>query len=139
MARSVFTNCYLLVNSVDLSNRVQQVAVNRQADKVEVTAMTATGKEYLPGLRDDSIEVTFRQDFASTSVDQTLDPLFAGGSTFLVKVAANGSSFSATNPVYSGTCALFEYSPISGNVGDALDAPTVFAMANGGSIVRGTA
>lgn len=139
MARQVFTNAYVQINGTDLSNRVASVAVNRQADKVETTAMTATGHEYLPGLRDDSFEVTWRQDFAASQVDVTLDALFAAGSAFLVKVGANGSSFSATNPVYSGTCCLFEYSPISGNVGDVLDAATTFAMANGGSIVRGTA
>ena len=138
MARLVLTNASLVVNSVDLSNHVASVTVNRTVDTPDITAMGASGHEMLPSLRNDSFQVTFRQDFAATSVDATLDPLFAAGSTFLVKASAAGTTYSATNPSYSGTCFISEYTPISGNVGDVLDAPVTFLMANGGAIVRGT-
>jgi hypothetical protein len=138
MARQVFTNGALQVNSVDLSNHVSSITVNRTVDTPDITAMGASGHEMLPSLRNDSFQVTFRQDFAATSVDATLDPLFASGSTFLVKAWANGTTTSATNPSYSGTVFISEYTPISGGVGDVLDAPVTFLMANGGAIVRGT-
>lgn len=138
MARLVLTNASVIINSVDLSNRVQSVTVNMSKDKVDATAMTASGHEYLAGLSDDSFEVTWRQDFAASSVDATLYPLYSAGSAFLMKVSAAGTTYSATNPVYQGTVTMFEYAPIAGAVGDVLDAPTTFAMANGGAITRGT-
>src|SRR5690349_222015 len=113
MARMVFTNAGVVINSVDLSNRVQSVTVNMTKEKVEATAMTAGGKEYIPGLSDDSFDITWRQDFAASEVDATLYPLYSSGSQFLLKVSPNGTAISSTNPSYSGTVSMFDYTPIA--------------------------
>lgn len=137
MGKIVLTNAWVRINNVDLTDHVQEVAVNREADQVDVTAMAAFAYEYAQGLKKEGFDVSFFQDFASGKVDATLEPLYASGSAFLVEVAANGSSISGTNPKWSGTCILAGYSPISGAVGDAAVSKVAFPC-NGGTIARGT-
>lgn len=136
MAKFILTNAYVLINSVDLSDHVESVELKMAAADVDVTAMGATAKQHMPGLRDDSLTVNFFGDFGSSAVDATLYPLFNGGSLFAVKLAAQGSSISATNPSWSGSAYLLTYAPIAGKVGDAAMVSVDFAMQ--GAFTRGT-
>lgn len=139
MAKLVLTDAYVVINSVNLSNNVQSVEVPLTKDKVEVTGMGSTSKEYLPGLGDADVNVTFLQDFAAAKVDATLYPLFLAGSQFPIEVRPTSATPSATNPKYTGTVTLFEYSPINGNVGDASTMSVTFSNSTQAGIVRGTA
>lgn len=136
MAKQLYNNAYVLINSVDLSDHTKSLALDMSTPQVDVTAMGATAKQFLAGFRDDSIDLDFWQDFAAASVDATLWPLFAGGSIFTVKFAGNGTAISATNPSYSGSAVMTDYPPLSGNVGDALAIKV--KMKAYGALVRGT-
>src|SRR3989304_588189 len=96
----VFTlvNAAVKINSVDLSDHIQSVEVTMTAPGVDIT-------------RDDSFTMNAYSDSAAGKVDATLYPLFSGASLFLVEVWASGTTTSSTNPKYSGTCILTEYSP----------------------------
>ncbi len=118
MAIFVLKNASVLINSVDLSSRVKKVTVNIKAADEDNTAMGATGKGRMAGLRDDSISVEFNQDFASANVDATLFPL-VGAAPFAVIVKPVAGAASATNPRYYGNCILTDYNPIDGAVGNA--------------------
>lgn len=139
MAITVLTNVKVTVNSIDLSNHVQKVEVKQSKNKVEITAMGAQAKTYTPGLGDDSITVTFWNDFAASSVNATLQPLYTSGSQFPVVILPVNASVSATNPSFSGTFALYDYTPLSGAVGDASQMNVEFTNANQLGIVSGTA
>lgn len=121
MAVFVLKNAYVSINSVDLSNRVRKVTVNIKAADEDTTAMSATGKGRIAGLRDDGITVEFNQDFAALNVDATLFPL-VGAAAFPVIVKPVAGSASATNPRYYGNCILTEYTPIDGSVGNVATA-----------------
>ena len=136
MAVFVLQNAWTKINGVDLSDHMSEVTVHMSAADVDVTAMGAGGHQHLLGIRDDSFEFTAFSDFAAGKIDATLWPLFAGGSIFLVEVAANGSAISATNPKFSGSCILTQYEPIAGGVGDA--STTKIPMPVQGTITRGT-
>jgi len=136
MAKHVITNAWVRVNTSDLSDHVQSVEVNMTADDIDVTAMGQGGRDRLQGIRDDQFAVTFWNDFAAGSVDAVLSPLMIGASIFLVEVAENGSTISATNPKFSGSCIMTEYHPISGAVGDASQNQVTFPVK--GTITRGT-
>lgn len=136
---TVLTNVILKVNSVDLSDHVTQVEVKQAKEKVECTAMGASAKTYIPGLGDDSITVTFNNDFAVGKVNATLQPLFASSSAFPIQVIPAGTAVSATNPSFSGTVSLYDYTPLSGKVGDLNSMDGVeFTNANQLGIVMGT-
>jgi len=134
MAVFVLRNPSFRVAGVDLSDHVAELAVNGSAADVDVTASGAGGHQRILGIRDDEFTATFFSDFATGKVDDTLWPNFAGGSLFLVEAWANGTVSSATNPKYSGTCILTNYSPIAGAIGDASQTDVTFPV--NGTIAR---
>ena len=96
MAVLVLTNAYITVGGTDLSDHANTVTVNYEIDSVEVTAFGDTGHKFTGGLQNNSIEVTFHQDYAASKTEATLYPLV--GTTTTVVVKPNGSTTSATNP-----------------------------------------
>lgn len=118
MAKFVFKDAALLVNGVDLSDYVREAACTVTRERVEATGMQASGKEYLPGDRDDSFEFTLMQDFEAAKVNATLWPLFVAGTEFEVKLSHQPSPHSASNPAFVGDCTLIEYTPITGKRAD---------------------
>jgi len=137
VAKFVLKDASVVVNSVDLSDHVASVEISMGAEDVATTAMGATGVTRLPGLRDESITVTWRSDFAAAKVDATLAPLYTGGTPHTVVVKPTSAAVSATNPTYTGTCYLLEFAPIAGGVGDVADVETTFVV--DGVITRATA
>lgn len=134
MAVFVFTDGRVEINSVDLSNHVRKVTLTPSADAQESTAMGATYRARIGGLKDWKVEVEFNQDYAASNVDVTLFALL--GSTTTIKLRPTTGSISATNPEYSGSVLLSEYVPIDGAVGDLAMAKASFDGA--GTLARAT-
>lgn len=118
MAKVVLKDCYIVVNGTNFSDHVSAVTVNLSKDDVETTSFSGGGRERMAGLKDDSFELTFQQDFAAANVDAVLYPLYDEETEFDIEVRPTSSAVSATNPKYTGTCILLEYSPLDGKVGD---------------------
>ena len=116
MADIVLTNASIVVNSVDLSAHVTSVAINRSADAVETTAMGDTARTYTGGLESGTLDITFNQDYASAKVEATLYALVNTSTSVVVKPTA--AAVAATNPSYTMSCFVAEYSPVDGSVGD---------------------
>lgn len=135
MAVFVLTNARVEVNSVDLSTYVRQVTLNTEVDAQETTAMGATYRARLGGLKDWSADVEFNQDFALAAVDATLWPLIGVATT--VKIRPTASTIGPTNPEYSGSGILESYPPLDGSVGDA--AMTSVTFTGAGTLSRATA
>ena len=144
MGRFVLKDCYFEVDGVDLSDRVDEVAVNRMyAEEDGTTFGSGGGTEQLLGLRTDSFEATFLQDYATSMVDATLEPLFAAGDEFTVACRPHVAATSDTNPSYEASCLLPDYSPLAGKVGSRAEAKIKFNAQRGpgvagGGIVRHT-
>lgn len=136
MAHLVLRDASVVVNGVDLSDHVSEVALGTSRNIEEDTAMGANGVSRLAGLRDESITLTMRQDFAAAEVDATLWPLYSGGTAFTVVVKPTSAAVGATNPTFTATCLIEEYAPLSGSVGDVLDAEISLAVDD--VIVRAT-
>jgi hypothetical protein len=138
MAKLIHQSDYISVNSVDLSYWGFNIDVNLQKDQVEVTGFNSTGtKEYLPGNKDEEIVASFRQDYGNGGPDQTLWPLYNGGSAFPIAVRPTSGSATNTNPVYSGSATLYEYHPIDGALGAVSEIQCTFKVQGG--LTRGTA
>jgi hypothetical protein len=134
MAKFVFTDAYLTINGVDLSDHVAEVTLNHSAEMKDVTAMGDSTHVRLGGLKDWSLDVSFRQDFAAASVDATLFPLV--GTTFAIELRPTSGAVSSTNPKYTGTGILESYSPLGGSVGDEAGAAVTIQAA--GDLSRAT-
>lgn len=127
------------VGGVDLTDHTKSVTVNQEYDDVDITAMGAVSKAHTPGLRDDSIDLEFFQDFAAGKVDATINPLLGAAAGGTIIVIAGGTAASATTPSYTLVGIPFTYQPIDGSVGDASMTKVTFKPAAGQSIVRATA
>ena len=115
---AVFLNngVVLTVNSVDLSNHVTSVTLNRSFDELEVTAMGDSGHKFVKGLEASSITIDFLNDTATANVLQTLQA--AWGTNVTVTVKQSSASTSATNPLYTMTALVNNTTDINGAVGD---------------------
>lgn len=105
------------VNSIDLSDHVTSVTLNRNFDELEVTAMGDTGHKYVKGLEASSVTIDFLNDTAASNVLATLQA--AWGTTVEVKLLQiKGSAVSATNPLYTFNVLVNGTTDINGGVGD---------------------
>jgi len=105
------------VNSVDLSDHVNQITLNRNFDQLEVTAMGDSGHRFIKGLEASSITLDFLNDTASASVLQTLQAAW-GTNVTVVLLQNKGTAVSATNPLYTMTCLINNTTDINGATGD---------------------
>jgi hypothetical protein len=105
------------VNSVDLSDHVTAVTLNRSFDELEVTAMGDTGHKFVKGLEASSVTISFLNDTASANVLATLQAAW-GTSVTCVLLQEKLTSVGATNPLYTFTALVNNTTDINGGVGD---------------------
>ena len=115
---AVFLNngVVLTVNSVDLSDHVTAVTLNRVFDELEVTAMGDSGHKFVKGLEAASITINFLNDTEERDVLATLQAAF--GTNVTVTLKQTSAATSATNPLYTMTCLVNNLTDINGAVGD---------------------
>jgi len=117
MAVFLSNNVGVKVNSVDLSDHVTSVTINRSFDELEVTAMGDSGHKFVKGLEASSITIDFLNDTASANVLATLQAAW-GTNVPIVLLQTKGTAVSATNPLYTATCLINNTTDINGAVGD---------------------
>ncbi len=118
MATLVYTDAFLSVATVDLSDHVKSLTLNYSAEMLDDTVMGTSGtRSSKPGLKNWSLEVQFLQDFAASSVDATLFPLIGAASFAVATRQSKTAAISVSNPQYSGNAVLENYTPITGEVG----------------------
>ena len=105
------------VNTVDLSDHVTSVTLNRSFNELSVTAMGDTGEKYVKGLETSNVSISFLNDTASSQVLATLQAAW-GTSVTVVLLQEKGTAVSATNPLYTMTCLVNNTTDINGGVGD---------------------
>src|SRR3974390_684263 len=137
MAKFVLKQASVVVNSVDLSDHVDQVTINIKYNSVDATVMSTSGfTQALQGMGDASVTVDFFQDFAAGNVDATLWPLASAGTTFTISIKPTQAAVSATNPRYDMTAMILSYAPVDGKVGDASKTSVDFSNASTAGLTR---
>lgn len=127
MARLVLTNAFISVGGVDLSDLVASVTLSSTFDIVETTAFSSTAaKARVAGLVDNSVSLEFHQDYATGEVEQTIYPLLGTVATVIVK--PNGATTSATNPSYTASAVISEWTPLNGSVGELATASVTWPV-----------
>jgi len=118
MAVYLSNGVVLTVNSVDLSNCVSAVTINRSFDELEVTAMGDSAHKFVKGLEASSITIDFFNDEATSKTLQTLNSSSVWGNVVTVTVKQTSGATSASNPLYTMSCLINNTTPINGAVGD---------------------
>lgn len=135
MARIVLTNAVVKIGGVDLSDHIANIELSQEFEDVETTAFGDSGRTRTGGLEDSSISLDFHQDFEAASVDATISPLVGGTASF--EILPNGTAVSATNPKYTGTVLVTEWTAVSGAVGELATASVTWPVS--GVVTRATA
>jgi hypothetical protein len=111
----ILTQPAIVINSVDLTTHIDQITIEQSYNDVDVSTFGTTSKLHLAGLSDNKFTISFLQDFANGSVDQTIFPLVGGTTSVSVKPTTNATS--STNPAYTFTVVVLDWKPIDATVG----------------------
>lgn len=134
MAVLTLTDASITVNTVSLGSRANSVSVNYEIDSVEITAFGSVGHIFAGGLQNNSVEISFFQDFATSNVEATVFGLV--GTTTTLAIKATSAATSATNPLYTISSAyLASHTPVAGSVGEVAMTTLTFT---GGTLVKTT-
>lgn len=134
----VLKDASVVLNSVNLSDHVQEIELPGEVESKDSTTMGSNTKHSIPGLKGGSIKIKFAQDFDASKVDATLWPLYNAGTSSTLVVKPTSAAVSATNPSYTCTVFVKTYPPIAGSVGDLAEADCEFEISSG-DVVRATA
>lgn len=126
MAKLVFNNPRIVINSVDLTGSVAQVSLDMSFDEVDTTAFGTTARTRVAGLGDHSFSASFHQDFATSTVEPTIYPLV--GTTTTITVRPVNITTATDNPLYTFTVLVNQWAPVSGSVGDLLTADVTWPV-----------
>jgi hypothetical protein len=105
------------INSVDLSDLVTAVTINRVFDELEVTAMGDTAHKFVKGLEASTVTIDFLNDTASTKTLATLQAAW-GTTVTAIFIQEKGTAVSASNPTYTVSLLVNNTTDINGAVGD---------------------
>lgn len=132
MAKFAATDYAVTINGSDFSASLNSVELAQEADDLETTAFGSTWRTRIGGLKQASLTLNFMQDFAAGSVDATLNPLLGSIATVVIKPTS--SAVGTTNPSYTMTCLVTQYSPFASSVGDVATLSVTWPVS--GSVVR---
>lgn len=116
---SVFLNnkVGVKVATIDLSDHVTSVTLNRNFDELEITSMGDSAHKFVKGLEASSVTIDFLNDTAAASVLATLQSAW-GTTVTVVLLQDKSSAVSATNPLYTMSVLVNGTTDINGAVGD---------------------
>lgn len=136
MAKKVLLDCFVEIDGVDRSSWCSKVELEDSFETKDITTHGSGGaKQNLAGLEEGSVKVTFKNDFASGQLDETMWALRRQVVPF--KVRPSQAARSTDNPEYGGSILINQWSPISGSVGDVAEVDVEFPL--DGPMTRTTA
>jgi hypothetical protein len=126
MAKFVLTNPSITIASVDLADHIASVTLNETRAEVPTTAFGDSAVTRIAGLGDNSITLSFHEDFASSEVHQTIYPLI--GATTSVVVKPVNATTATDNPSFTMTVLVTEWPILNGAVGDLASADVTWPV-----------
>jgi len=117
MAVFLNNNVGVKINSVDLSDHVTAVTINRTFEELDVTSMGDSSRKAVKGLEASTVTIDFLNDTASANVLATLQAAW-GTTVTAVFLQTKGTAVSATNPLYTVSILVNNTTDINGAVGD---------------------
>jgi len=135
VAKFAATDFDITIGGTDFSDSLAAVTLDISREQLEITAFGDSARRYIGGLQDSSVTLSFHQDFASGSVDETIFSNLGG--TVAIVIKPTSSAVSSSNPSYTFNALVVQSVPFSSNVGDLATQDLTFPV--DGAITRGTA
>ena len=118
MAVFAATDVSVTVDGTDLSDHCAAVTTSFDMAELATTAFGDSWTTAIGGLKSGSVTLELHQDFASSSVDDTIWGAFNTGTAVTIVVKPTSGAVSATNPSYSFSALPTTASPVASSVGD---------------------
>ena len=134
MAKLVLTNANINFNGTDISSNVASVTLSTSAAEVATTAFGSTAITRVSGLIDNSVTFSIHNDY--NAIDGLFFPL-VGSTAVTCVVKPNGTTTGTTNPSYTFSVLVTEWTPVNGAVGDLNTADVTFPIS--GAITKALA
>jgi len=135
VAKFAATDFDITIGGTDFSDSLAAVTLDVSREQLEITAFGDSARRYIGGLQDASVTLSFHQDFATGSVDETLWSNLGG--TVAIVIKPTSGSVTATNPSYTFNALVVQSTPFASNVGDLATMDVTWPV--DGAITRGTA
>ena len=135
MAKFVATDYKVTINGTNLSTSLASVELPIEIDEQETTSFGSEWRTRIAGLKSGSITLEFHQDFAAGALDSILWPLLGTNAT--VSVVPTSGTVTASNPSYTGTFLVTQYTPYASTVGDLATVSVTWNLT--GELTRATA
>jgi hypothetical protein len=132
VAKFAATDCYILINSQNISDWCTSVDLPDSKNQIDVSGFNPTSTaEYVPGSRTQSAVVGILQDFGTTAIHALLNPLYTGNTIFAVEFRPTSGARGATNPWYGGSAQLYEYDGLNAQLNNRAEIQATFLPASG--------
>ena len=142
MGKYLLTKAKVMVDGHELTTHAFALDTPDEREQVDVSGFNYTTgtKEYLPGARDQTIEIQFLQGFGTAEPHRILQPLYEGGSAFPLSIVPDGSAaVGPNNPSFGGTASLYAYNGLSGELNNRGEITATFRPASASGFQWGTA
>ena len=116
----------VVVGTSTISSFVSTVSLNREVEAVTITAMNDVVQNMIGGIEVSSISMEIFNDFAAASVNSLFED--AIGSKLAIKLIPVTGTVTATNPSYSMSCLITQWTPIAGSTDSAALASVTFPV-----------
>ena len=116
----------VIVGTSTISSFVSTVSLNREVEAVTITAMNDTVQNMIGGVEVSSVNLELFNDFAAASVNSLFED--AIGSKLAIKLIPVTGTVTATNPSYSMSCLITQWTPIAGSTDSAALASVTFPV-----------
>ena len=135
MAKLVLKDANIVFNGTDISANVASVSLSTTAAEVPTTAFGSSAITRVSGLIDNSVTFSIHNDY--NAIDGIFFPL-VGSTAVTCVIKPNGTAVaSPTNPSYTFSVLVTEWTPVNGAVGELATADVTFPIS--GAITKGTA
>lgn len=124
----------ITINGVDLSDHCTSITTGDETEEQDVTGFGETYREMADSLKTASIQTTFIQDYAASSVDATIGGIYYGNTNGTVKVTPDTNG----TVVYTLVGRPNSYNPVEGGPGDASTITTTWSNRGTAGLTRGT-
>jgi hypothetical protein len=135
MAKFAAVDYSISINGTNFSTNLNSAELSIESDDLETTAFGGEWRTRIGGLKSGSVTLAFMQDFGAASVDATLYPLLNTAATVVIKPTSG--TVGATNPTYTFTALVNQYSPFASSVGDIATLSVTWPVS--GTVTRATA
>lgn len=136
MAVFAATDVSVVVDGTDLSDHCAQVSTPFNMNKLDTTAFGDDWETSIGGIKNGSVTIQLHQDFASSSVDDTIWGAFNTGTPVTIVVKPTSDSVSSTNPSYSFDALPETTEPVASSVGELATQSITWSIT--GDVTRST-